>query len=586
MPDGAPLGIYLPADNKALLSRAMELIQACQSSQGIRAAYARQIYSITETGRQDGTRSKINKLYSHIDRLASHLYSPTELRFTLDFENHYPKNILERASSVARVITNSWKRSNLDMTFALGVFEALRYGSCFLKQWAQMEGSGENEHPVYHHSLVMPWMFGVTNEKNHTLDKQDAMCETIILTLPEVWKRIYHLPDAQKLFARIRANARKGMAGDEDNSFFHQVLSTSTLSTGIQGMTRPVSGGIVQLNNYPNYAVMGPQVDVEVVRMNELWVRDRDDYKTIQIIEPDVMIAPSPYLRVSNLLISGATNSCLHPYSKIQPNEVFGYLFGRSEVVDLIEPQGLVSTWADDISRILGVQFDRILAFDGDGLTDEQYDQGRAAGYFNIGVNGKVQDLTPQMPPDAIGLLGFALQQIDALGGFDNILNGQGQPGMRSAEQGELQKQMSSPRLRDRSLLVERQCAQSADLTLSMKEAKEKNRYWTDGSTMETIKETAFHLTDLPQDWSVSVDSHSGSPVFRTEHEQRAAFGFKSGLVDGVSALEMLDLPNRDIIIQRYKEKQEQEQKMIAELVKRDPEALTKILSHKGGGHH
>lgn len=586
MPDGVSLGVYLPQDNKLLLKKAQDLIAACQTSQAIRAAYARQLYSISETGRQDGTRSKINKLYSHTDRIASNLFSPRELRFTLDYENQYPKNILDRAMAVARILTNSWKRTNLDMTFAMGVFEALRYGACFLKQWAQMEGKDSDEHVVYHHSLVMPWMFGVTNEKNHTLDKQDAMCETIILTLPEVWKRIYHLPDADKLFTRIKANARKGIAGEEDNSFFHQVLSTSTLSTGVQGMTRPVPGGIVQLNNDPNYAIMGPLVDVEVVRMNELWVRDQDDYKTIQIIEPDVMVAPSPYLKASNLMISGAKHSGLHCYTKIAPNDVFGYMFGRSELVDLIEPQGLVSTWADDISRILGVQFDRFLAFEGDGLTDEEYDQSRAAGYINLGQGGKAADLTPDMPTNAIPLLEFALQQIDSIGGVDNVLNAQPQGSVRSADHAELLKQMASPRLIDRSLLVERQCAQAADLTLALKEAKEKNRYWTDGSTMETMTATTFHLTDLPDDWSVAVDSHSGSPVFRSEHEQRAFAGHKEGLLDAISAIEMIDFPNRDIIIQRHKEAEAKEQEIIQMLIQKDPEALTKILAARKGGHH
>ena len=314
MPDAG--GIYLPRDDsRALLARALELIASCNSSQNIRSAYARQIYAISQTGRQDGTRSKFNLLYSFLDSLASHLYSPTDLRFTIDFENFYPKNVEEQAKVVGRILTRDFERSNTDMTFAQGVFEALRYGAAFLKQWVQMEG--EDNLPVYYKSLVMPWQLGVTNEQQTDLGRQDAICETMTLTLPEVWRRIHHLPDAEKLFTRIKGNARKGMAGDEQNSFFHQVLSTSTLNTGIQGMTRPVPGGIVQLNNDPNYAIVGPQVDVDLVKMHELWVRDREDWVTIQVVEPDVLVSPTPYFKPSNLLISGSMHSGLHPYTRI-----------------------------------------------------------------------------------------------------------------------------------------------------------------------------------------------------------------------------------------------------------------------------
>ena len=577
MPDASG-GIYLPQDDqKKLLARSLELIESCNSSQGIRAAYARQIYAVSQTGRTDGTRAKFNELYGVLDSLASHLFSPTDLRFTIDFENFYPQDLEARAKVAARVLTRDWERSGTDMAFGQGVFESLRYGATFLKQWPQEEGTDKTV--VYQKSLVMPWQLGVTNEQQNDLNKQDAICETMTLTLPEVWRRISHLPDAEKLFMRIKGNARKGMAGDEQNSFFHQVLSTSPLNTGVQSMMRPVPGGIVQLNNDPNYAIVGPQVNVELVKMYELWVRDREDWVTIQIIEPDVIVAPSQFFKPSNLLISGNTHSGLHPYTRICANDVHGYIWGRSELTDLIEPQALIATWADDITRIFGLQIDKILAFTGDGLTDEQYDAFRGAGYANLGDNGKVEDLTPQMPTDALALLQFAMQQIPALVGTDNILNGQGQPGVRSAEHGELLKQMASPRLRDRSLLIERQCAQAADLRLSIMEAKDARHYWTDGSSVEKMEATRFVLADLPDDRRVAVDSHSSSPVFRTEHSNLIAFGLKSGIVDGEYALDNLDFPNRDEAIRRLKDRQAQQNALVAYLAQKDPEGLEKVLA-------
>jgi hypothetical protein len=580
MPDASST-IYVPEDHKALLARALELIEACNISRSIRAAYYRQLYAVSETGRTDGTRAKINKLHKHLDRLQSHLFSPTDLRFNVDYEYQYPKEFQQRAMVAAKVITQDWERTNTDTLFGQGVFESLRYGSSFLKQWPE-QSPGDKIH--YRAALVMPWNLGVTNERHNSLDDQDAICETITLTMPEVWKRIHNLPDANKLFNRIQGNAKKGEAGGEETSFFHQILSTAQISTGVQGLTHPIPGGVVQLNNDPNYAVMGPELGVETVKMYELWVKDKDDYKTIQVIDPDVLVSPRPQFKLSNLLISGAEHSFLHPYTRICSNDPHGYMWGRSELVDLIEPQGLLATWCDDTVRLYGLQVDRILGFIGDdGLNDEKYDQFRAAGYINLQPGSDIKDLTPQMPPMSLEMINLASTAIDEIGGFDNVMNGQGQTGVRSADHGELLKQMASPMIRDRALLLERQCAQAADLRLSIREAKDDHRYWTDGENEKTIEATGFNLTDLPEDRRVTVDSHSSSPIFRDSHTQLLFALAKMQAIDPLTLLENVDLPNKDISIERLKEREEQQKALMQQLMQKDPQALEKILAHKGG---
>lgn len=575
MPDGS---VFLPEDNKKLLSRALEIVEAATISQSIRAAWSRQFYALSDSGRGDGTKSKANLLYGHLDQLSSHLFA-TGGRLTIDAENEYPKNKLEEMRVAAKVITQDFERTNTDMMFAAGVFESLRYGSAFLKQWVEEHGSGTDRHATYHSALVMPWCMGVTNERNNSLERQDAICETLTLTLPEVWRRIYHLPDAEALFRRIQSNAKKGEAGEEANSFFHQVLSTSTLNTGIQGMTRPVPGGIVQLNNDPNYAILGPAVGVDLVKMYELWINNGDDRVCVQIVEPDIMISPTPYTRVSNLLISGAEHSGLHPYTRICANDNHGWMWGRSELSDLTEPQGLVSTGLDDLQRMFGLQIDKILAFAGmDGLNDETYDQFRGAGYVNMGDNGKVTDLTPPFPPEMLPVIQFYMNLIPTISGFNNVLNGQGQPGVRSGDQMETLKQLASPRLLDRSLLVERQYAAAADLRLSLHEAKDAQRYWWD---KDHIDETRFTLADLPDDRRVSVDSHSTSPVFKNMHEQKLAFALTRGVIDAETYLELSDLPMKDILITKAKEKAAAQAALLKELATKDPEGFEKLLTHQ-----
>lgn len=564
--------VDLPPDNKALVREANRIIEICRNSQGNRAAYYRQLNGILETGRQDQQRSLINLLFTLVDRLAAYLFSPINLSFTIDFENEYGADILQRAQIAGRLLTRSWERNNTDMKFGQGVFESLKYGCTLLKQWPQIDGP--DMMPAYKSSLVMPWQFGVYREDANDLDSQPAMTETVMLTLPEVWRRIWHMPDAKKLFERIKAHSKTGGVGDEYNSFFHQVLSTSQIQTGMQGAQRPVPGGVVQLSSDPNYSIVAPTVAADMVRMHELWVWDRFDYTTIQIIEPDILVAPR--FKRYNILVGGEQNTGLHPYTPIRPNEQHGYFWGRSELVDLIAPHNFLSDTANDVRRLFGVQVDKILGMIGvDGNMDEMYDQMRAAGYVAVQQGASITDLTPSFPGEAIPLLDKIVQWIEQISGFDNILSGRGESGVRSGLQTSTLLKTAGPRLKDRSLLVERQCAAAGDLRLSLMSYKDGRTYWTNPKDPEG---SAFLLSNLPDDRRVVVDSHSTSPIFDDEHQQLTIGGLKLGIVDKESALEMLPFQNRDVLITRLKAKEEKEEKLLAQLQKTDPEGFAKAL--------
>ncbi len=562
MPDGSitavpesPLAI--PRDKKKLVAMAQDTIEICRSTVGQRAAYCRSLNTVIETGRLDGTRALINKLKNHVSRLTSHLFSPTHLKFTVDFEYQYPQEYLDRGEFAARKVNRAWETNHADLNFSTGVEQALKFGAALHKQWVQQ--GPRDKKPLYKNTLVMPWQFGVYREDVNDLDAQPAMCETTLLTLPEVWRRIYYLPDAAGLFNRIKSHASRGKQPDEMNNFFHSVLSTAQINTSGVSPTRNSPGGIVQLNQDPNYAVVGPSIDADIVKMHELWMWDDMDWCTIQLIEPDVLIFPM-FKRGNLLTGGGSTPIGLHPYRLIQPNRQWGYIWGRSEVTDLIETQVWMARTADDIQRLFGLQIDKIMAFSGfDGLSDETYDQFRLAGFFNGPPGAQVTDLTPQFPPQSLEMLTLQMKIIDNLGGFDNILGGQGQEGVRAGVQADTMMKAASPTLRDRALITERQCAGAADLTLSLMQIKDGGKYWTDGTDQDTIDATSFLLSDLPPDRRVTVDSHSTSPIFIDDHENTIAFGMKAGIIDGESAIEMMpNIPpgKKDVLIARYKQGQ------------------------------
>jgi hypothetical protein len=151
--------IPVPANKRELLEFANDLIEQCRISVAMRASYYKQLNLIAETGRYDGSKALINMLQMHLVRVAAHLFSPVELKFSIDYGRPYPPIEYDRAKVIAKELTRTWERNNTDMTFGRGVFEAAKYGAAILKQWPQIEGT--DEHPVYYDKLLMPWQFGV-----------------------------------------------------------------------------------------------------------------------------------------------------------------------------------------------------------------------------------------------------------------------------------------------------------------------------------------------------------------------------------------------------------------------------------------
>src|SRR5579862_2978505 len=79
----------LPDDDKAIIRIAHDLIEICRSNVGQRAATYRAYNDFVNSGRYDNTKSMCNLMFALLDRRAAMLYSPTDIRFSLDFENEY-----------------------------------------------------------------------------------------------------------------------------------------------------------------------------------------------------------------------------------------------------------------------------------------------------------------------------------------------------------------------------------------------------------------------------------------------------------------------------------------------------------------
>ena len=228
------------------------------------------------------------------------------------------------------------------------------------------------------------------------------------------------------------------------------------------------------------------------------------------------------------------------------------------------------------------MQVDKILGFIGDaGITDERYDQFRAAGYIGMQQGSTIQDLTPNIPAELLPMIKWLLETINWLGNFPPVMQGMGEAGVRAQSHADTLVKTASPTLRDRSLLVERQCAQSADLTLAMMEAKDSRFYYTKADKPTDVDQTKFLLSQLPEDWRVIVDSHSSSPIFLDENTQLVFSALKAGVVDAEYVIDNTPLPNKEVAKVRHREREMKNAQQLDQLMKTNPDIGQKILEKK-----
>lgn len=560
--------MILPASAEELGPWAEQRIAECRTSVSQRSAMARQLRTWRYTGSPDGNSAILNRLNHQVDRMASYLYSPTNLRFRMGYKQTRDAEFLDMAEAAGRVLTEDFARQNIDLDFAEGVDIALTYGACIPKMLWTDVGLTCN--------LVMPWQFGVYQENKIGLEKQEAMVETQWITPSELWRRISHMKDAQELFRRAQSYANSGSGVDESElGYFHQVLiagSQPSVQTEMPYTTQ--TGGMVSLAADPGGAQLDPDVASKLMAFHELWVRDdiTGDYTTIQMIAPDIVIAPK--VRRTNMFVPKGDGHPRLPYSLIQPNRFNGYFWGRTEMADLLKLQLLLRDRLDDLKKIMGMQYDRLLSFIGNtGVTEESYDQFRQSGWMSQ-ENGDVKDLTPPVPKEAFMDIQQIMNFMDEVTGFTPILSGQATPGVRADNQAQTLMRNASPRMRDRALIVERQCADLGDTALTLLAAKDATIYRTAAATP-----AEFRLAQIPNDRRVMVDSHSSSPIYEEDNMQKVGFLAKLGFIDGEETIDAMNMQQGDLWKERLRKKQVAQAEQMKQLQQNDPEAYAKVLA-------
>jgi hypothetical protein len=537
-----------------------EIITECRVSVETRRQAGKFWQTLYYNGDVNG-QAKDNLCYSHIDKLSAYLFSPADVRFDCSFEVDETPRWFGAADLTSRHLTREFKRARCGLAFSQAVDMALISSCALIKLTWGAKG--------YHPHLIKPEMFGVMREDVVDLDEQDAFVFSYYLTPAQFERMMQGHPKAKEIVSEVVETKTTLHREDFEQDYFHQIVAGGTKPISYVGSTG--QRGSVDISSIPQ-AQLSPQVAERLIRVDEAWIMNDEarngqgDWTTIRMVGDTVIDGEYRYRNMCD--IPGQ-----NPFIKVCPNETPGYFWGRSELATVMQPQLWLNERLSDVDRIFKRQANPSRTFTGfSSITDEKARILNSPGGILTDAqapNAKIETLAPQMPANALEYINMIRKVFEESGGFTAMTSGQGDVGVRSGAQANTLLKTSSPRLRDRALIVEEQCATFGDLCLRMSQVKDA-RVFTQPKKGVFGKVNEFTLAQLPDDIQVSVDSHTSSPAFVGDHMQLAFALAARGAIDGEALIKMTHPPYQDELILNYRQREEAK----AEYLKQHPEAL------------
>jgi hypothetical protein len=586
---------------------AKHLIDACSITLQPRIERGIRYRNTYLSGSAEGEKQVYPLVFKHIDKLSSWLFSPVELRYALEAEAHPSAADIAMARRGSTALNTKIRRGKVATCAAQVNVWSLVKGVCFLKLlWGE---DGLEPH------VVQPESMGVLREDQNSLDAQEAFCHYTFYTPDQFADKIGHYPNAAELLRKVGKSVETSRTGGntpDQGSALREIVMPGLYPYQSANAGPSRGKGLANWMTPPS-ATLDPRVQAQLIRYDELWVKDSDrrDWTTIAMVG-DVVIDGE--LRHRNLLadpfdpdnptkaIPADEDNPLsghHPFVTFCPNRLDGYFWGMSEIELLELLQMSLNDRVNGINKLLRLQEDPPRVFSGSTIQQKAYSIGKKPGGMLSEANPafKMQSLAPELPPGLWESLHEIVDMFRAMGGFTPSMQGMGDQGVRSNSQVESLIAVGSPEIKDRALLVEEAVEEVGGLALDILKAKDGTRYtgWIMPSEESVVASIAMHddnvievpakgmkpvpflLHQLSSDITVRVDSHSSSPAFAHETQQLMFALAKIGAATPEDVVARVHPPNEEGIIAGL------ERRAIAqaEMVAKHPE-----LAFKGAAGH
>jgi hypothetical protein len=266
-----------------------------------------------------------------------------------------------------------------------------------------------------------------------------------------------------------------------------------------------------------------------------------------------------------------------HPFVEFCPNRLQNYFWGRSEVANLALLQRQLNKRINGINGLLRLQENPPIAFLGGAMMDQDKKSKltKPGGWMHDpDPTAKPPTvLAPALPPDLWQSLQQTERLFDVMTGMTPTLQGLASPSVRSHGQTGQLTSNATPRFKSKSVRIERSIQCCAGILLDLLKAKSKNLLtaWVSpnanispelmGRLIDPVVEPPapgmkayqFYMHEVPENVRVTVDSHSSSPAFGDEAQEKAILLKKANAMSNEQFIEQVNPPNADVVIAEVK---------------------------------
>ena len=296
--------------------------------------------------------ARYNKIYPHLDKLTSFLYSQETTRFATSLGVSVSDLEFKKLGPINRGINDEWNNSNMDIVFGLALLWSLVYGSTFIKTiW-----DGKNVRP----HVVDPHNFGVLREDSPMLASQEAVLHSYYITRSQLEAELAGHPRRAQILASVVDGPKL----------------TTQLATPLDRIITSASSPNVVGNLDFNLAITSrymPKVQEPMIEMQELYVWDdaESDYRLVTLADPFVCIYDRALGDKGNngksIFIKGEL-----PFVQVCPLPAYDYFYGYIEVERLVPIQDLLNERWEELRHMMSLQAHPPKSFSGfQGITDE-----------------------------------------------------------------------------------------------------------------------------------------------------------------------------------------------------------------------
>lgn len=498
-----------------------DLIGKCTASQENRAQdyeILRHFYMFGRAPDEDET--PYNKIFPHIDTLASFLFASETTKFSFHLPADEHETEYKRIKRMNRSVNDAWLLSNADQVVSQALLWSLVYNTMLVK--LIVRGSEITPFPVD------PASFGVLREDVPYLDRQEAMVHSYYITRSQFEQDIETHPKKKEI---LESMSSAPMSNPQPDGLSRLIINATT-----PNVTGNVNSTLTSQINYI------PNVEEELMRMHELWVWDDElhDYRVVTRSDNGVTV----YDR-KNFFLDGE-----HPFIQLSPNPMYSYFWGSSEVFGMMGLQQWRNERVQQIKKLLNLQVKPPTALTGYmGLLDEKNYAAFSEGSFlsTDGMQTKIERFAPDLPNDLFGVI----HEIDAAfaerSGLQNILMGKSEVGVRSGRQTTELARLSSARIKKRALVVEDALEKMATLYARILQKYDTKEYLDDDGV-------TFVAEQFTKTYVVKVDAHSNSPLFVEDMHALAGEMLQLGVITKERYIDMIDPPEKEILRRELKE--------------------------------